>query len=353
MVKFMALNLESPRERFLRACYCQAVDRPPVWLMRQAGRALPEYRALKRKHSFLQLVQTPELAAEVTLQPIRRFGFDAAILFSDILVVPEALGQPYRFRETGGVEMDFALRSSRDLERLQWEGMTNRLQYVAQALRLIKSQLGNQTALLGFGASPWTLANFMVEGGSAAAFTRARQWWREDGLAFDQFLEKLAAVLIEYFEMQIEAGVDAVQIFDSLGGILDDTEFEPASARWIKSIVRALANKVPVIVFSKGPRANWNALVDTGARVLSFDDSVRLRDARSWVPESVCIQGNLEPSILLTTPETVAHAATEILVQMQGRKGYIFNLAHGLPPESPIENIDKLVDTIKNFAWAN
>src|SRR5450755_4553525 len=163
------------RQRFLAACRCKAVDRPPVWLMRQAGRALPEYRALKQKYTFLQLVQTPELAAEVTLQPIRRFGFDAAILFSDILVIPEAMGQPYRFRETGGIEMDFKIQSAADIEKLSVAQVGEKLNYVTAALKMLHAELGEQTALIGFSGSPWTLATFMMEGGSAEKFTKAKE----------------------------------------------------------------------------------------------------------------------------------------------------------------------------------
>src|SRR5271166_4032988 len=162
------------RQRFLNACHCRPVDRPPMWLMRQAGRALPEYRALKEKWSFLELVQTPELAAEVTLQPIRRFGFDAAILFSDILVVSEGLGQRYQFRDRGGIEMEFLLKSQADIDRLEVGAVTERLQYVARALPLIKTALGGRTALLGFAGSPWTLANFMLEGGGVKDYTKAK-----------------------------------------------------------------------------------------------------------------------------------------------------------------------------------
>src|SRR5229473_963488 len=180
------------RERFLDACACVAVDHPPVWLMRQAGRALPEYRALKEKYSFLQLVQTPELAAEATLQPIRRFDFDAAILFSDILVVAEGLGQPYQFRDEGGIEMEFLLNSAADIERLEPAAVTDRLQYVAKALALTKSALGGRTALLGFAGSPWTLANFMMEGGSTREFTKAKQLFYADRPLFDRLCEKLS-----------------------------------------------------------------------------------------------------------------------------------------------------------------
>ncbi len=321
--------------------------------MRQAGRALPEYRALKEKHSFLQLVQTPELAAEVTLQPVRRFGFDAAILFSDILVIPEALGQPYQFRESGGIEMVFALRSANDVRRLKWEGVPERLEYVAQALRLLKAELNHQVALLGFCGSPWTLANFMVEGGSAANFSHAKSWWQTERAGFDRFMEALSLALVAYLRMQIEAGADAVQIFDTLGGLLDDDAFAAASAQWMRLIVRELGNKVPVIVFSKGPRTDWQALLALGAQVLSLDDSVRLSHARKMIPESVAIQGNLAPTVLTTNPDTVAAASRQILVEMQGRKGFIFNLGHGLPATASIENVAKLVETVREFAWVN
>src|SRR5208283_749147 len=206
------------RRRFLDACGCRAVDRPPVWLMRQAGRALPEYRELKQKHSFLELVQTPELAAEVTLQPIRRFGFDAAILFSDILVIPEALGQPYRFRDEGGIAMEFAIGSRADIERLApADAVPARLAYVADTLRALKGELAGQKALLGFGGSPWTLASYMVEGGSSEDFARIKGLFYTDRPAFEALLDRLVLALIACFKMQIEAGADAIQIFDSWG----------------------------------------------------------------------------------------------------------------------------------------
>src|ERR1700744_5433976 len=208
------------RERFRLAARCQPVDRPPVWLMRQAGRALPEYRKLKEKYSFLELVQTPELAVEVTLQPIRRFGFDAAILFSDILVIPEAMGQSYRFRETGGIEMDFAVRTKADIQRLSVEKVVKRLRYVDKALRLLRKELGDKTALIGFAGSPWTLATFMMEGGSAEKYTRALALFREDPKTFRALATKLTEAITLYLQMQIAAGVDAVQIFDSHGGHL-------------------------------------------------------------------------------------------------------------------------------------
>src|SRR5439155_20948946 len=206
------------RQRFLDACACRTVDHPPVWLMRQAGRALPEYRALKATHSFLELVQTPELAAEVTLQPIRRFGFDAAILFSDILVVSEGLGQRYEFSDRGCIAMEFTLKTAADIDRLEVLAVTDRLQYVASALSLVRSALGNGTALIGFAGSPWTLANFMIEGGGIKEYTKAKALFYADPVLFGQLLEKLTQAVTDFLQLQIAAGVDAIQIFDSLAG---------------------------------------------------------------------------------------------------------------------------------------
>jgi uroporphyrinogen decarboxylase len=338
------------RQRFLDACHCRPVDRPPVWLMRQAGRALPEYRKLKEKYTFVELVQNPELAAEVTLQPIRRFGFDAAILFSDILVIPEALGQKYHFRETGGIGMDFAVHSKADVDRLSVDQVLKRLQYVDKALRLLRKELGNERALIGFSGSPWTLATFMMEGGSAEKYTRALALFREDPKTFRALAKKLTEAITVYLKMQIAAGVDAVQIFDSHGGHLSETEFQAASGKWIKEIVSGLAGKVPVIAFSLGTHHNWTDLVATGANVLGIDWQFPLREAQKLVPSNVALQGNLAPAILVDSiPETVAKETTRVMVEMLGRPGHIFNLGHGLPPGAKLENIEALVNTVRKF----
>lgn len=372
------------RRRFLNACRCLPVDRPPVWLMRQAGRALPEYRKLKEKYTFLELVQTPELAAEVTLQPIRRFGFDAAILFSDILVIPEAMGQPYRFRETGGVVMDFAVRTKADIARLSVEGVTDKLGYVDKALRLLRRELGDQTALIGFAGSPWTLATFMMEGGSVKEYGRARALFREDRKTFFALAEKLTSAIARYLQMQVEAGVDALQIFDSHGGQLAPSEFQEASGRWMKEIVsrigapasgpahtangprdagsetgapaagRPLMSRPsplapPAIVFSLGTHGNWDDLAATGAQVLGIDWRFPLAEARRLLPAKLALQGNLAPALLSEgAPEDVARETTRLLMVMRGRPGYVFNLGHGLPPAAKLENIAALVETVKN-----
>jgi uroporphyrinogen decarboxylase len=318
--------------------------------MRQAGRALPEYRKLKEQYTFLQLVQTPELAAEVTLQPVRRFGFDAAILFSDILVIPEAMGQPYRFRETGGIEMDFKIRSAADIEKLSVEHVTERLSYVDKTLRLLRKELGEQTALIGFSGSPWTLATFMMEGGSAKKFTKAKALFDSDKKVFSELMEKLTVAVTAYLQMQIAAGADALQIFDSHGGHLPAADFQEASGHWMRGIIANLRAQVPVTVFSLGTHDNWNDLAATGANVLGIDWQFSLTEARKFLPKDIGIQGNLNPALLTdAAPEKVAAETNRLLVEMRGRSGYIFNLGHGVPPTAKLENIAALVETVRNF----
>jgi len=337
------------RQRMLEALQCQPVDRPPVWLMRQAGRCLPEYRALKEKFTFRQLIRIPDLAAEVTLQPVRRFNFDAAILFSDILVVPEAMGQGFRFRDNGGVEMDFTLRDRNDIRRLNTQGISERLQYVAEAIRLAKLRLRSETALLGFAGSPWTLANFMLEGGSAGAHVQALQLFRQDPALFDSLCVELTLAVIEFLQMQINAGVDAIQIFDSLGGLLPAEDFEAASGHWMRTIVTALNGQVPVIVYAKGVR-QWNSLIQTRAHAIGIDQAIDLAEANRQLPAHVAIQGNLAPELLADAePGTVAAETTRLLELMRHRNGSFFNLVHGVPPNAKLENLEALVHTVQNF----
>jgi uroporphyrinogen decarboxylase len=345
----MTAPILTNRRRFLDACRCKAVDRPPVWLMRQAGRALPEYRKLKAKNDFLKLVRTPELAAEVTLQPVRRFDFDAAILFSDILVVAEGLGQGYKFRDGGGIQMNFVLQTSTDIKQLDVNAIPDKLDYIPRALRLVKAGLGEKTALIGFAGSPWTLANFMLEGGSAKEFIRAKNLFYTQPELFSALMEKLTAAVTRLLQMQILAGADVVQIFDSLGGLLSQNDFAAASANWMKRIISGLNSTVPVIVFSKDIHGNWDTLVDTGANILGIDSGVRLADIRAKLPANIGVQGNLDPFLLLTTPGKVTAETSRILTEMRGARGHIFNLGHGVPPEAKLENISALVETVRNF----
>ncbi len=337
------------RQRFLNACRCQSVDRPPVWLMRQAGRALPEYRKLKADYDFLELVRTPKLAAEVTLQPVRRFDFDAAILFSDILVVAEGLGQGYKFRDGGGIQMSFELRYPEDIQALDLAALPEKLDYIPQTMQLVKKSLGDQTALIGFAGSPWTIANFMLEGGSSADFKHARKLFYTRPDVFSMLMKKLTSAITRLLQIQILAGADAVQIFDSLGGLLPQSDFPVASGNWMKQIIAELKGTVPVIVFSKDVHGNWDTLIETGANVLGIDSGVRLADVRKLLPPAIGIQGNLDPFLLLTTPEKVAAETNRILAEMRGARGHIFNLGHGVPPDATLENLSALAETVKNF----
>ena len=338
------------RERFLAACASQPLDRPPLWIMRQAGRYLPEYRELKARHSFLEMVRTPALAAEVTLQPLRRFAFDAAILFSDILVIPEALGQGYHFRDQGGIAMEFPLATRAQIDALRLaEAVPERLAYVGETLRLLRRELGDAHALLGFGGSPWTLACYMVEGGSSEDFSAIKSLFYTDRAAFDALMERLTTALIAYFQMQIRAGADAIQIFDSWGGIVPGHDYEAASLRWIRRIVAALPATFPVILYAKGTAPQLAAQATCGARVLSVDWTVDLPAARAALPPSIAIQGNLDPVLLNLAPDIVRRETTRVLESMRGHAGHIFNLGHGILPQARLESVAALVDTVTNW----
>lgn len=338
------------RQRFLAACACEPLRRPPVWLMRQAGRALPEYRALRERYSFLELVQTPALAAEVTLQPIRRFGFDAAIIFSDILVIPEALGQPYAFREGGGIQMAWTIEYAYHVDRLDVRAVAGRLEYVAEALQITRAALAGETALLGFAGSPWTLANFMLEGGSAHEFTRARTLFRENPRLYGRLAEKLAVAVTDYLRLQIAAGADAVQLFDTLGGTAEAGDYEELSGRWLRDIIAELQGAVPVILFAKGVNDRWPAFVQSGARVLGVDSATDLRSVADQLPATVAVQGNLDPALLRGEADAVRAATRALLESMRGRAGHIVNLGHGVPPDARIESVEALVETVRRFS---
>ena len=340
------------RDRVLAACAGTALERPPLWVMRQAGRYLPEYRALKAPSSFLHMVRTPELATEVTLQPLRRFALDAAILFSDILVIPEALGQGYQFRDGGGIGMEYRLETRAQVDALApADAVPEKLRYVADTLALLKKELAGSRALLGFGGSPWTLATYMVEGGSSEEFERIKQLFYTDRGTFDALLEKLTGALVTYFRMQIAAGADAIQIFDSWGGIIAGQDYEAASLRWIRQIVAALPADFPVILYAKGTAPHLCDQAFTGVRVVSVDWTNDLAVVRRTLPANVAVQGNLDPVLLNTTPDIVRRETARLLESMRGTRGHIFNLGHGIMPHAKIECMQALVDTVTG--WTN
>ena len=338
------------RERFLAALACTPLDRPPLWVMRQAGRYLPEYRDLKAKSSFLEMVRTPALAAEVTLQPLRRFAFDAAILFSDILVIPEALGQRYKFRDVGGIAMEYRLDTRAQIDALApAAAVPERLGYVADTLALLKKELAGQKMLLGFGGSPWTLATYMVEGGSSEEFERIKLLFYTDRVTFDALLEKITEALIAYFQMQIRAGADAIQIFDSWGGIIAGADYEAASLKWIRQIIAALPREFPIIIYAKGTNPHLTDQAFSGARAISVDWTSDLAIVRRTLPANVAVQGNLDPVLLNTTPDIVRRETARLLDSMRGTAGHVYNLGHGIMPHAKIECVQALVDTVTGW----
>lgn len=340
------------RARFFSALACEPLDRPPLWVMRQAGRYLPEYRALKAQSSFLDMVRDPEVAAEVTLQPLRRFpGIDAAILFSDILVIPEALGQAYSFREAGGIQMAGRVETRAQIDALApASAVPEKLAYVADTLRLLKREVaGAGRMLLGFGGSPWTLATYMIEGGSSDDFARAKLLFYTERAAFDALMEKLSEALVVYFKLQIEAGADAIQIFDSWGGILAGQDYEAASLKWIRRVVAALPADFPVILYAKGTSPHLAAQAASGVRAISVDWTCDLATVRAALPANVAVQGNLDPVLMTTTPDIVREQTARLLESMRGKPGHVFNLGHGITPDAKIECMQALVDTVTGF----
>lgn len=335
------------KERFLNAATCKPVDRPPIWMMRQAGRSLPEYMKLKEGYKFTELVQNPELAAEVTLQPIRRFGYDAAVIFSDILVIAEAMGQKYELVETGGVKMDFQLNSKADVDQLNPKNVLDHIGYTPEAIKVTRKELGDERAIIGFAGSPWTLASFMVEGGSSRENTRSRAMYYSDPKLFYTLLEKITEATITYVKAQIAAGADVIQLFDSQGGTLAPDKFWKISGLWMQQIIDAIGGEVPVIVFARNVHHNWNEVVRTGANALGIDWSIDLRQTADTIPGDVAVQGNMDPALLLASPEAAAAEATRIVDSMKGRNGFIFNLGHGVPPDAHLDSIEAVVAAVK------
>jgi len=335
------------KQRFLAAVNCQPVDRPPVWIMRQAGRYLPEYRKLKETHDFVTMVRTPELATEVTLQPLRRFPLDAAIVFSDILIVPEALGQPYHFRDEGGIGMDWTLETPADIDRLAPAGaVREKLAYIAEALRMVAAETGEEKAVLGFAGSPWTLACYMVEGGSSKHFTAIKALFYEDRPRFDALMAKLADAVAELLNMQLAAGADAVQVFDSWAAACPGTDYEAMSLQWIRRIIQQLPPQAPVILFAKGMAHHADQLAHSGAKALGMDWTVNLPSMRQRLPPTIALQGNLDPALLSASPATVQTAANALLHGMANAHGHIVNLGHGILPSAKIQCVETLVNAV-------
>jgi uroporphyrinogen decarboxylase len=326
-----------------------ALKRPPFWLMRQAGRYLPEYRVIREKAgSFLALCQDPELAAEVTLQPLRRFNMDAAIVFSDILLIPAALGQDLTFTDGEGPKLN-PIKSPAQIERLSRDRNTRWLKPVYQALQKVRSDLASDKALIGFAGAPWTLAAYMVEGGSSATFRHVTEWAIQDPLSFDRLIGLLTNAVTEHLSAQIASGADLVQIFDSWAGVLTGDAFDRyviAPIREITTNIKQRHPNVPVIAFPRGSGARYDGFARaTGVDVVSVDYSIPVDHCRDILQTASVVQGLLSPELLVEGGYKMRRAVEEMLEKL-GPNGYIFNLGHGVLPQTPVENVAELADMI-------
>lgn len=338
--------------RLLQALKRQPVDVPPVWLMRQAGRYLPEYRALRTKAGdFMTLCQTPQLATEVTLQPLRRFDLDAAILFSDILTIPHAMGLGLSFQEGEGPQFEKRIETLRDVKALPELEVDEDLNYVLEAVRMIQQELNGKVPLIGFAGSPWTVACYMIEGSGHKNFINARKMAYQAPEVLTALLEKLTIATTAYLKGQILAGVNVVMLFDTWGGLLAPAYYQSFSLASMQKIIANLkadphTANTPIILFSKGAAIHLEAMAESGADALGVDWTIELSMAQERVGAKVCLQGNLDPALLFSTPEKIRAAVKALLSDWGQRPGLIVNLGHGIEQHTPIENVQALIAAV-------
>ena len=343
-------------DRFLRALRRQPVDRTPVWMMRQAGRYLPEYRASRAKAGdFMALCRNAELCCEVTLQPLERYPLDTAILFSDILTIPDAMGLGLRFVEGEGPRFDRPLRSVEAIRRLGVPDPEGELRYVMDAVRTIRGALGDRLPLIGFSGSPWTLATYMVEGGGGHDFAIIKKLMLDEPQAMDALLDTLVASVSSYLLAQHAAGADVLMVFDTWGGVLAPESFERFSLRPMARIVEAVkqsAPGVPVILFTKNGGQHLEKMADTGCDALGLDWTTSLADARRRVGDRVALQGNLDPITLFARPERIREQTARVLADYGHGPGHIFNLGHGILPQTPPEHAASMMQALHELSPA-
>jgi uroporphyrinogen decarboxylase len=345
-------------DRFLRALQRQPVDRTPVWMMRQAGRYLPEYKATRQEAgSFMDLCRNKELACEVTLQPLERYELDAAILFSDILTIPDAMGLQLRFAPGEGPIFDKPIRSDADAKKLFVPDMASELGYVMDAVSTIRKALNGRVPLIGFSGSPWTLATYMIEGGSSKTFSQIKAMLYDQPQTLHHILGVLADSVTAYLNAQIEAGAQAVQIFDTWGGVLTPRDYEAFSLQYMARIVDGLirekdGQKVPVILFTKGGGQWLEKMAATGADALGLDWTTDLDDARARVGDKVALQGNMDPSVLYASPERIREEVATILGKFGKGNGHVFNLGHGIHPEIDPEHAGAFIKAVTELSPA-
>lgn len=334
---------------FLKASKRLPCERTPIWMMRQAGRYLPEYRKIREKYDFLTMCKTPELAAEVTIQPVDILGVDAAIIFSDILVLPEAMGLELVMEEgKGGPRFPKPIRTTDDVNQLIIPDPHDKLKYLMDAIQLTKKNLNGRVPLIGFSGSPWTLATYMLEGEGKKTFDLILETTEKQPQELHNLLEKITKSVTKYLTAQIESGADAIQIFDTWGGILPKNKFKDFSLRYIEQIISELKRKdEPVIVFCKDASHSLEFIARTGCEVVGLDWKVNIGEARKSIGDIVALQGNLNPEVLLKNPEIIIEETKRILENYGNGSGHIFNLGHGILPNTPVENAKILIQTVK------
>ncbi|WP_040858474.1 uroporphyrinogen decarboxylase [Thiorhodovibrio frisius] len=349
---------ELKNDVFLRALLREPVDYTPVWMMRQAGRYLPEYRETRAKAgSFMDLCRNPELACEVTLQPLERFPLDAAILFSDILTIPDAMGLGLYFSEGEGPGFERPVRNKEDIERIKVPDPEQELRYVMDAVAVIRRELNGRVPLIGFSGAPWTLATYMVEGGSTKNFALTKAMMFDRPELMHALLGKIADTVTLYLNAQIARGAQAVMIFDTWGGVLSPADFREFSLRYMERIVEGLTReadgrRVPVVLFAKGGGQWLDRMAETGCDALGVDWTMDLADARRLVKDKVALQGNLDPCTLYASPERIEREVGRVLASYGSGSGHVFNLGHGIHPDVNPEHAAAMVSAVHQLSRA-
>ena len=347
---------ELKNDRFLRALLRQPVDRTPIWIMRQAGRYLPEYRATREKAGdFMSLCKNADLACEVTLQPLERFDLDAAILFSDILTIPDAMGLGLYFAKGEGPHFERPIRTAADVNKLPVPDPEDGLGYVMNAVRTIRKALDGSVPLIGFSGSPWTLATYMVEGGGSKDFAHVKRMMFDEPKLMHRLLDKLSQSVSSYLNAQIAAGAQAVMIFDTWGGVLTPRDYKEFSLRYMSQIVSGLTReadgrKVPVILFTKNGGQWLEHMTGSGCDALGVDWTTSLADARALVQDRVALQGNMDPSILYASPERIREEVKQVLASYGSGTGHVFNLGHGIHQTIEPDHVKVLVDAVHELS---
>ncbi len=337
-------------DTFLRACRNESTEYTPVWLMRQAGRYMKEYMALKEKYSFLEMCRTPEIACEVTMQPINAFDLDAAIIFADILLPLEGMGIGLHFAKNMGPVIENPVRTRADIDAIRIIEPEEDVPYLLKAIELVKTELNEKIPLIGFAGAPFTLASYIIEGGGSKNYVNAKSIMFGDPEYWHKLMDKIATLTGRYLNAQIDRGVNVVQLFDSWAGCLSPDDYVEFVLPYTKKVIDSVEGRVPVINFSTGTGTYLEILKQGGGDVIGLDWKVRLDESRERLGYDVAVQGNLDPTLLFSTPEVIKAKVREIIDQADGKPGHIFNLGHGIILGTPVDNVKMLVDYVHEYS---